>query len=81
MTPVIPSGQASPSSPLAITTVTPIATVGGMSAAVLFSGQAPGFVGLNQVNLQIPANAPVGGQDLILSVNGAASKPVKIALK
>ena len=81
VTPVIPNGQASPSSPLAITAVTPIATVGGMSAAVLFSGQAPGFVGLNQVNLQIPANAPVGGQDLILSVNGAASKPVKIALK
>jgi len=27
---------------------------------VIFSGLAPGFVGLNQINVTLPANAPTG---------------------
>ncbi len=36
------------------------ATVGGEPAQVFFAGLAPGFVGLLQVNLLLPENAPVG---------------------
>ena len=38
-----------------MTLSTPIVSVGGASAPVTFSGLAPGFVGLYQVNIQVPA--------------------------
>jgi uncharacterized protein (TIGR03437 family) len=38
----------------------PVVTVGGVSAQVLFSGLQPQFVGVNQVNIIIPASAPTG---------------------
>ena len=34
--------------------------VGGVSATPLYSGRAPGFAGLDQINFQVPANAPLG---------------------
>jgi uncharacterized protein (TIGR03437 family) len=40
--------------------VTPTVMVGGITAAVAFAGQAPGFPGINQVNITIPQNAPTG---------------------
>jgi uncharacterized protein (TIGR03437 family) len=37
------------------------AVIGGVDAPVVFAGQAPGFVvGLTQVNVQVPQNAPAG---------------------
>jgi uncharacterized protein (TIGR03437 family) len=60
------AGQAASANPLSFTVVVPTATIGGLSASVLFSGLAPGFVGLYQVNLQVPANAPTGNLDLVI---------------
>jgi uncharacterized protein (TIGR03437 family) len=40
--------------------VTPTVLVGGITAAVAFAGQAPGFPGINQINITIPQNAPTG---------------------
>ncbi|MGH9934690.1 MAG: DUF5666 domain-containing protein, partial [Blastocatellia bacterium] len=34
------------------------ATIGGVNAQVIFAGKAPGFAGLEQLNLRIPDNAP-----------------------
>jgi uncharacterized protein (TIGR03437 family) len=34
------------------------ATIGGVNAQTVFAGNAPGFVGLEQLNIQIPDNAP-----------------------
>ena len=46
-----------------------------------FSGGWPGFVGLYQVNFQIPSNAPSGSaQPLVLTVGGKPSNPVTIAV-
>lgn len=39
---------------------TPVVLVGGMTAQVLFAGQAPGFPGVSQINIVIPQNAPTG---------------------
>ena len=37
------------------TTTTPVITINGIQAQILFSGLAPGFIGLYQVNLIVPA--------------------------
>jgi uncharacterized protein (TIGR03437 family) len=52
----------------------------------LFTGLAPGFVGLYQINVTLPENVPTGASGnsyavpLMLTVQGAASNPVTIAL-
>jgi endo-1,4-beta-xylanase len=51
----IASGAAAPTSPLSQETLTTTATVGTAYASVPFAGMAPTFVGLMQVNLQVPA--------------------------
>lgn len=38
----------------------PIVMIGGFAASVQFAGQAPGFPGVNQINVIIPSNAPTG---------------------
>ena len=50
-------------SPLSETTTTPVVTIGGAvvpSSDVLFSGLAPGFPSLYQVNVKVPTNAQTG---------------------
>ena len=39
-----------------ITVLQPSATIGGVDARILFSGLAPGWVGLYQVNIEMPQN-------------------------
>ena len=50
-----PSGAASLASPLATANLTPTVTVGGAPAQVFFAGLAPFFVGLGQLNIQLPS--------------------------
>ena len=38
----------------------PVVRIGGISAEVVYSGEAPGFPGLNQINAVVPAEAPLG---------------------
>jgi uncharacterized protein (TIGR03437 family) len=49
-------------------------TVGGYSADILYAGPAPGFAGLNQINIRIPAGflAP-GNQPVVLHAGSVAS--------
>lgn len=37
----------------------PLIRIGGIPAEILYSGPAPGFAGLDQINLRVPAGAPV----------------------
>jgi minor extracellular serine protease Vpr len=75
-----PSGSPAASSPLSVT-APPAVTIGGAPAPVLFSGLAPGFVGLYQVNAQVPAGAPSGNAiPVVISVGGVASNTVTIAV-
>ena len=59
------------------------ASIGGVSTPVLFRrASTPGFVGLYQVNLSIPANVtPSDTTPLVLTEGGSASKPVTLAVK
>mgnify|MGYP003341674195 CR=1 FL=1 len=46
------------------------ATIGGRDVPILFLGLTPGFVGLAQANLQLPADAATGtALELVISVN------------
>ena len=50
-------------------------------ATVTFSGMAPGFVSLYQVNVQVGATTPVGDAiNLVLTIGGVASNTVTIAV-
>ncbi len=53
-------GAAAPSNLIFHTTSNITATIGGIPATVSFAGLAPGFVGLYQVNVQIPAGVAAG---------------------
>jgi trimeric autotransporter adhesin len=76
------SGAAAPSAPLSFTVNTVTASIGGIAAPVLFSGLAPGFIGLYQVNVTVPAGAPVGGTvPLTLSVGSATSNAATVAIQ
>jgi uncharacterized protein (TIGR03437 family) len=76
------TGRPASSSPLSETTVTPTVTFGGATAIeVPFSGLAPGFVGLYQVNVRIPTGAPSGSVDVVIIISGQASKAVKLAIQ
>jgi uncharacterized protein (TIGR03437 family) len=77
----LPSGAAAPASPLYVTPAMPTVTIGGVAAPVMFSGLAPGFVGLWQLNVQIPANAPTGSSvPLVISFGEKNSKTTTIAV-
>ena len=65
-----------------VTMATPMVTVGGVSAPVGFSGLAPGFVGLNQVNVTIPTKGVASGnQPVVMTVNGTSSPAVLLPIK
>jgi uncharacterized protein (TIGR03437 family) len=53
--PLVPDGQASPFSPLALANGSTTVTIAGVQAQVLFSGLVPGYVGLWQINVLLPS--------------------------
>ena len=79
----MPSGEAAPSQePLARITIPVQAEIGGRSATVQFAGLAPGFVGLYQVNVEIPAGVEPGPEvPLVLFQNGVPSNIITIAVQ
>jgi uncharacterized protein (TIGR03437 family) len=56
------------------------ASIGAVAAPVSFSGLTPGFIGLCQVNVQIPANVPPGSL-LTISIGGVSAPPVPLATR
>jgi uncharacterized protein (TIGR03437 family) len=76
------TGSVGPSDGSATTNLTPVVTIGGASAKLIFSGLAPGLVGIYQVNLQVPQNASTGDAvSLVLSIGGASSNTATIAVQ
>jgi uncharacterized protein (TIGR03437 family) len=63
------------------TTFTPVVTVGGVPAQVIFSGLAPGFVGEYQVDVLLGSGTPTGDSvPLVIEVNGVTSNQVSVAV-
>ncbi len=80
---VLPTGSLAPASgsPLYVTVVTPTVTIGGEQAPLLFSGVAPGYNGLYQVDVQIPADLAPGNDVPLVIVMGQASDSATIAIQ
>jgi uncharacterized protein (TIGR03437 family) len=58
------------------TTAMPVVSIGGTNAPVSFSGLAPSFVGLYQVNAQVPAALKSGNQPVVVTIGSASSNSV-----
>jgi len=80
--PAVLAGQVAPSAePLARVVASVGVQIGGKQAVVYFAGLAPGFVGLYQVNVQVPAGvAPGDTVPLVMSVGGVNSNTVNLAV-
>lgn len=76
------SGQVAGASPLSATTELPEVRIGGRPAQVLFSGLAPGIVGLYQVNVVVPQDAPTGTDvELSLQMSGVEARVSRIPVQ
>jgi uncharacterized protein (TIGR03437 family) len=53
-------------------------TVGGVPAAMLFSGIPTGVAGATQINFTVPAGVAAGPQPVVVTVGGVASQPVTL---
>jgi uncharacterized protein (TIGR03437 family) len=74
------TGAVASASPLSSTAQSPAVSIGDVSAPIVFSGLAPGFVGLYQVNLQVPDGVPGGSAISLLLQAGANSIAQSIAV-
>jgi uncharacterized protein (TIGR03437 family) len=74
----VASGAPAPTSPPIETLIRPTVAFAGISAEVLFSGLAPGLVGVNQVNIRVPVHAPSGDLAIVISVGDSASDPATL---
>ena len=79
--PAVQSGQLGPLNPFSTTTATSTVTIGGVNATVAASVLAPGFVGVDQVNVFVPATAPTGTQPVRLTIGGVQSNIVNITIQ
>jgi uncharacterized protein (TIGR03437 family) len=81
VTPAITTGEPAPLGTLFNTLAPATVRVGGAAAKVSFSGLAPGFAGLYQVNFTMPAGLTTGDQSLILAIGGQQTVSLPLAVK
>jgi uncharacterized protein (TIGR03437 family) len=72
--PVIPAGSAPPSSPLSICSETVSVYIGGIQSKVWYSGTAPGYAGLYQLNVEVPSGVQPGTRKITVSAGGLSSQ-------
>lgn len=75
----VPDGVAAPVSPLARATLPSSVTVGGIATTFQFLGLAPGYSGITQANIVIPAGAPAEAA-LGIVINGVPSNLATIGV-
>jgi uncharacterized protein (TIGR03437 family) len=75
------TGDPGPSSPLAQTNTLPVVMIGGQSATVSFSGLAPGFAALYQVDATVPLSLAPGTYPVTISIGGQISKASNLVVQ
>lgn len=93
--PPVPDGMAAPSGSLATTVAVPTSdgktcvtsqpsmcvAIGSAFGDVQYSGLAPGYVGLWQINVKIPQGIATGSVPVRVVINGAPSNTVTVAIR
>jgi uncharacterized protein (TIGR03437 family) len=75
------SGDPATAIPLAKTIAPVTAAIGGVNAAVSFSGLAPGFAGLYQINVTVPAALSPGTYPITITIGSRTSEASTIAVQ
>lgn len=75
------SGDPASATLLSLTTSQPAVTIGGVAAPATFSGLAPGFAGVYQINVTVPSTISAGPQPLTMSIGGQAAKASGITVQ
>ena len=79
LVPPVPTGKAATGpSP---TLHAPAVTLGGLEAAVTYSGAVPGVAGVSEVAFIVPANSTAGDLELLVTTHGATSNPVRLPVR
>jgi uncharacterized protein (TIGR03437 family) len=73
-------GTPAPDAPLAVTKNPPTVAIDGQAASVLWSGLAPGFVGLYQINVRVPMGLH-GNNSVGVTLDDAPSNTLTLAIK
>ena len=82
VSPRLVAGYPAPPSPLSYVIDAVTLTIGGVNVVPFFSGAAPGYSGLYQVNATIPAGiAPSQQSPLVLSQGGRAGVTVTVPIQ
>jgi uncharacterized protein (TIGR03437 family) len=81
ITPPLPDGTAAPLSPLSLINAPLQVTIGGQPAQVTYQGVAPGFAGLEQLNVIVPPGLTPGDQPAFVTINGVPSNAGLIRVK
>ncbi len=76
--PAVPAGMPGPTSPLATALTQPSLTLGGVQLPVLYFGLAPGLVGVNQINVEVPSNVPDGLSEPLVISQGTSSTTITV---
>ena len=79
LNPAVPTGGPAGGNPPANSTHGVTATIGGQTATVQFAGGAPGYAGLDQVNIMVPQLAP-GDYPVQITVGGTASNTATVTV-
>jgi len=74
------TGQPAPASPLPRSTLPYSATIGNKPAVIQYVGLTPGFAGLAQANIIVPAGLPPGDAALQLTIGAVSSNAPLIAI-
>ena len=69
--PTVATGSAGPAKPLAVATVLPTVSLGGVGLILEYAGLAPGLVGVDAIELKVPGSVPTGiSIPLVISQGG-----------
>ena len=75
------SGEYASLTTLTPTKNTPTVTIGGQNATVLFSGMAPGFPGLYQINCTVPSGIATGSVPISVTIGGATTQAATLPVQ
>jgi uncharacterized protein (TIGR03437 family) len=75
-------GEGAPSSPPSRTVAPVFVTIGGQPAQVQFAGLVPGYAGLYQINVVVPAGVASGmNVPVVITAAGFPSPPVTVGIR